>query len=103
MVTFGQAGCSKRNLNRVNLTEGRYVSDLGPTDAAPLPHGTRRRRRPAPAPVQQPGQVVVYSGPEPPSGGVRRPPLAVMAPHWTQFDAATSTVTRPSSPAGPAV
>ena len=31
----------------------------------------------------------VYSGPEPPSGGVRRPPLAVIAPHWTQFDGVT--------------
>ena len=31
----------------------------------------------------------VYSGPQPPSGGVRRPPLAVMAPHWTQFDGVT--------------
>ena len=30
--------------------------------------------------------VSVYSGPEPPSGGVRRPPFAVIAPHWTQFD-----------------
>ncbi len=29
--------------------------------------------------------VCVYSGPSPPSGGVRRPPLAVIAPHWTQF------------------
>ena len=35
--------------------------------------------------------VFVYSGPEPPSGGVRRPPLAVIAPHWMQFDAVTST------------
>ena len=25
--------------------------------------------------------VTVYSGPEPPSGGVRRPPFAVIAPH----------------------
>ena len=31
-------------------------------------------------------QVSVYSGPEPPSGGVRRPPFAEIAPHWTQFD-----------------
>ena len=45
--------------------------------------------------------VSVYSGPEPPSGGVRRPPLAVIAPHWTQFDGVTATSTRPSSPAGP--
>ena len=43
-------------------------------------------------------QVSVYSGPEPPSGGVRRPPLAVIAPHWTQFDGLTSSSTRPSSP-----
>ena len=33
--------------------------------------------------------VSVYSGPLPPSGGVRRPPLAVIAPHWTQFDGAS--------------
>jgi hypothetical protein len=33
----------------------------------------------------------VYSGPAPPSGGVSRPPFAVMAPHYTQFDGVTST------------
>ena len=33
--------------------------------------------------------VSVYSGPAPPSGGVSRPPLAVIAPHWTQFDGVT--------------
>lgn len=36
-------------------------------------------------------QVSVYSGPEPPSGGVSRPPFAVIAPHWTQFDGVTAT------------
>ncbi len=55
-------------------------------------------------PAQQPlrgrvggagAQVTVYSGPLPPSGGVSRPPLAVMAPHWTQLDAFTLTVTVP--------
>ena len=30
-------------------------------------------------------------GRTPPSGGVSRPPLAVIAPHWTQFDGVTST------------
>jgi len=35
--------------------------------------------------------VSEYSGPDPPSGGVRRPPLALIAPHWTQFDGVTST------------
>src|SRR5262249_52839054 len=42
----------------------------------------------------QPGagdQGTGYSGPEPPSAGVSRPPFAVIAPHWTQFDAVTST------------
>jgi hypothetical protein len=29
--------------------------------------------------------VFWYSGPSPPSGVVNRPPLAVIAPHWTQF------------------
>src|SRR5262249_60813708 len=48
--------------------------------------------------------VTVYSGPLPPSGGVSRPPLAVVAPHRTQFDGArfTSTISLPASsrPAG---
>ena len=43
----------------------------------------------------------MYSGPEPPSGGVRRPPLAEIAPHCTQFDGEMSTVTSPSSPSAP--
>ena len=30
--------------------------------------------------------MIEYSGPLPPSGGVRRPPLAVIAPHCTQLD-----------------
>src|SRR3954470_19023127 len=45
--------------------------------------------------------VFVYSGPAPPSGGVRRPPLAVIAPHWRQFDGATFTVTVPSPSSPP--
>ena len=40
----------------------------------------------------------MYSGPEPPSGGVRRPPLAVIAPHCTQLEGVTTSSTRPSSP-----
>ena len=40
-------------------------------------------------------QVTVYSGPLPPSGGVSLPPLAVIAPHWTQLDGFTLTVTVP--------
>jgi hypothetical protein len=28
---------------------------------------------------------IVYSGPSPPSGGVKRPPFAVIAPHCTQL------------------
>src|SRR5207247_4733008 len=41
--------------------------------------------------------VTVYSGPLPPSGGVSRPPFAVIAPHCTQFDGVTSTSTFPAS------
>jgi hypothetical protein len=48
-----------------------------------------------------PIQVIVYSGPDPPSGGVSLPPLAVIAPHWTQFDGAMFTVTVPSPAASP--
>ena len=40
--------------------------------------------------------IRVYSGPDPPSGGVSRPPLAVIAPHCTQFDGAICTRTWPS-------
>ena len=32
--------------------------------------------------------VIWYIGPSPPSGGVRRPPLAVIAPHCTQLEGA---------------
>src|SRR5258708_30795791 len=52
-------------------------------------------------PEAEPTYVSVYSGPEPPSGGVSRPPLAVIAPHWTQFDGARVTVTVPSPPSVP--
>ena len=45
--------------------------------------------------------VWVYSGPEPPSGGVSRPPLALIAPHWTQFDGVSLTSTVPSPSASP--
>src|SRR3954451_17299830 len=38
-----------------------------------------------PGVVALPGQVMRYSGPSPPSGVVSRPPLAVIAPHCTQF------------------
>jgi hypothetical protein len=45
-----------------------------------------------------------YSGPEPPSPGVRRPPLAEIAPHCTQFDAVTSTeTTLPAGLASPVI
>ena len=47
--------------------------------------------------------IWVYSGPSPPSGGVSRPPFAEMAPHWTQFEAVTSTSTTfPAGLASPA-
>ena len=62
-------------------------------------------------PVQTPGDhrrgcvyIWVYSGPSPPSGGVSRPPFAEIAPHWTQFEAVTSTSTTfPAGLASPAI
>jgi len=61
----------------------------------------RNRTRPCDSRARAPRerQVSVYSGPEPPSGGVSRPPFAVIAPHCTQFDGASSTVTSPSAAA----
>ncbi len=49
----------------------------------------------------RPRYVTVYSGPLPPSGGVSRPPLAVIAPHWTQFEGVTRTSTVPSPASSP--
>src|SRR5262249_40154495 len=43
--------------------------------------GWARPRAPALGRPRRRAQVSVYSGPEPPSGGVRRPPFAVIAPH----------------------
>src|SRR6188472_4333868 len=58
------------------LSERRRLLD----ESAPL--ASRRR-----------DQVSWYSGPSPPSGSVSRPPLAVIAPHWTQLEAVTWTST----------
>ena len=74
---------------------------------APVARRPRRRWRGAwksvtrRTPPASNAYVTVYSGPEPPSGGVRRPPLAVIAPHWTQFDGVTSTATIPSPKSRP--
>src|SRR5262249_37670777 len=50
---------------------------------------------------RRPAHVSEYSGPEPPSGGVSRPPFALIAPHCTQFEGVTSTVTNPSPTSRP--
>src|SRR5215218_11123570 len=72
-----------------------FVPVLGVVTWSP-PSQTPNVRSDGPAaPVGAANQVSVYTGPEPPSGGVRRPPFAVIAPHWTQFDGATSTSTVP--------
>ena len=44
---------------------------------------------PSQVPRDRRSYVSVYSGPEPPSGGVSLPPFAVIAPHCTQFDGAS--------------
>ena len=53
----------------------------------------------SPTEVGRRAQVSVYSGPDPPSGGVSRPPFALIAPHCTQFEGVTftSTVSSPSA------
>src|SRR5439155_1780757 len=87
-------------------------SDRGVFDTFRLDAGERtgrlyqlrhRRTCPAAAAGGPAVYVSVYSGPEPPSGGVRRPPFAVIAPHCTQFDGVTLTVTTsaPSPPPPP--
>ena len=61
----------------------------------------REQRRPVHAACDRRGggfYINEYSGPSPPSAGVRRPPFAVIAPHWTQFEAVTSRST--TFPAG---
>ena len=77
--------------------------DMAGADAASerQPRRNGRGRGQTPDTAGSDGQVRVYSGPEPPSGGVRRPPFAVIAPHWTQFDGVTSTVTLPSPSPSP--
>ncbi len=73
---------------RLQLARDSEPEDPGADDDSVVP---RRAHR----------QVTVYSGPEPPSGGVRRPPLALIAPHWTQFEGVTFTSTVPSPSASP--
>ena len=76
-------------------TSSRRSTPMRPS-ARPTENGRRARRWA----WRALGHVSVYSGPEP-SGGVRRPPLAVIAPHWTQFDGVTSTTTLPSPSSAP--
>ena len=81
-----------RVLRHESRARGRGVSRL-------LRRHASQRPRPVAATVTRrapPSYVSVYSGPLPPSGGVRRPPLAVIAPHWTQFEGASFTSTVPS-------
>ncbi len=75
--------------------------DLDPLSSA-CAHASRRSSTACrSAGVKRAIYVSVYSGPEPPSGGVSRPPFAVIAPHWTQFEGVTwtRTVSFSSSPA----
>ena len=82
----------------VDVAQGNLWPPPRPRRRSSATCGCRPRARP---PERRAAQVSVYSGPEPPSGGVRRPPLAVIAPHCTQFDGVTSSSTRPSSPSAP--
>ena len=66
--------------------DGSAIANDFPRVTAPPSSADRRGSR----------YISVYSGPDPPSGGVRRPPLAVIAPHCTQFDGASCSRTQPS-------
>ena len=105
-------GRERRELGEdaARLEAARLLEELGLQERAAaerLPEGLRREEW---RPVQAAGDrgrsrsyIRLYSGPSPPSGGVSRPPLAVIAPHWTQLDAVTSTsTTLPAGLASPA-
>ena len=77
------ASCSRSA--SCSSTSARRRHAPGPPSALSSPRARDRCRQPWNDGDGNP-HVSVYSGPEPPSGGVRRPPLAVIAPHWTQFD-----------------
>src|SRR3954452_2796826 len=81
-------------LERARLLEQFRLDESGA--AKSLSQG----RRPEERRSQNGAHITRYSGPSPPSGGVSRPPLAVIAPHWTQLEAVTSTST--TLPAGEA-
>ncbi len=81
----------------MTANESATGTSPSPSVEVACPSQSRRncRSRSAPnASIQAtPGLYVrVYSGPAPPSGGVSRPPFAVIAPHCTQFDGVTSTL-----------
>ena len=82
------------------LEGARLLEELGLEEGTSAEMGTQclggEKRRPVELARDDTGRgfyINVYSGPSPPSGGVKRPPFAVMAPHWTQFDGVTPTST----------
>ena len=80
------AGAASRTSRAVHMRARRNI-------ASPKRASARR----VAANARAGAQVIWYSGPSPPSGGVRRPPLAVIAPHCTQFDGLTIRSTGPLS------
>ena len=73
----------------------RSSADADGARVEPSSDSSARGRERVPSPWhgrRRDPQVSVYSGPEPPSGGVRRPPFAVIAPHWTQFEGLSLTL-----------
>ena len=89
----GTASSSAREPERALEQYRAYCAATSPRRPCPAAATVTRRALPS--------YVSVYSGPLPPSGGVRRPPLAVIAPHWTQFEGASFTSTVPSPSASP--
>ena len=93
----GSSSASRRRPSRTPIRPpGRTSSSTATRRWRSASRWPRRWSSAAAGRLRQRAYVSVYSGPEPPSGGVSRPPRAVIAPHWTQFDGVSFTSTVPS-------
>ena len=80
--------------DRLPVDQHVGIERVGGGDDPPSPDETAHPRKDKGV---RPLYVIWYTGPSPPSGGVRRPPLAVIAPHCTQLEGLTIRSIMPSS------
>jgi hypothetical protein len=83
-------GDRRSHQTRASCSAAHHRSDNHRPDRNPVERTDGALSAPEP---QRLRYVSWYSGPSPPSGSVSRPPLAVIAPHWTQLEAVTWTST----------